>query len=93
VDVIRYALIKSRTILLSTGFNPISCKLRQFVFSLAYVSRGKERDMLPVIYTAKIKCRKLETNIPRKGISGPQSVNELYIPTMGLHACSAGGNM
>jgi hypothetical protein len=24
-------------------------------------------------YTAKTKCRKFETNIPRKGISGPQS--------------------
>ncbi len=42
-------------------------------------------------YTAKTKCLKFETNIPRKGISGPQpqfhihvSVNELYIPTMGL---------
>ncbi len=44
-------------------------------------------------YTAKTKCRKFETNIPRKGISGPQSqfphscVCEriIYsIPTMGL---------
>ncbi len=44
--------------------------------------------------TAKTKWRKFETNIPRKGISGPQSqfphsyvceaVSELYIPTMGL---------
>jgi hypothetical protein len=44
--------------------------------------------------TAKTKCRKFETNIPRKGISGRRglspnfhihvSVNELYIPTMGL---------
>ena len=43
------------------------------------------------VNTAKTKCRKFETNIPRKGISGPQSqfhihvsVSELYIPTMGL---------
>ncbi len=27
----------------------------------------------PASYTAKTKCRKFETNIPRKGISGPQS--------------------
>jgi hypothetical protein len=40
--------------------------------------------------TAKTKCRKFETNIPRKGISGPSPnfnihvpVSELYIPTMG----------
>jgi len=30
-------------------------------------------------HTAKTKCRKFETNIPRKGISGPQS--QLSIPT------------
>jgi hypothetical protein len=45
-------------------------------------------------HTTKTKCRKFETNIPRKGISGPQSqfpqihihvsVSELYISTMGL---------
>ncbi len=44
---------------------------------------------------AKTKCRKFETNIPRKRISRPQwlspnfhihvSVNELYISTMGLY--------
>ncbi len=41
--------------------------------------------------TAKTKCRKFETNIPRKGILGPQSqfphscvCEQLYIPTMGL---------
>ncbi len=48
---------------------------------------------IPRQYTAKTKCRKLETNIPRKEISGPQSqfphscVCEriIYcIPTMGL---------
>ena len=43
------------------------------------------------VHTAKTKCRKFETNIPRKGISGPQSqfphsssVSDLYIPTIGL---------
>jgi hypothetical protein len=45
------------------------------------------------VCTAKTKCRKCEANIPRKGISGPQSqfphscVYEritVYIPTMGL---------
>ncbi len=43
-------------------------------------------------HTAKTKCRKFETNFPRKGISGPQSqfphscVCEwfIYIPTIGL---------
>jgi hypothetical protein len=42
-------------------------------------------------YTAKTKCRKFKTNIPRKGISGLSpnfhihvSVSELYIPAMGL---------
>jgi hypothetical protein len=53
-----------------------------------------------VLYTAKTKCRKFETNIPRKGISG-------LIPNFHIHACvceriiyshdgsafSAGGNM
>ncbi len=42
-------------------------------------------------YTAKTKCRKLETNIPKKEYRGLSpnfnihvSVSELYIPTMGL---------
>jgi hypothetical protein len=41
--------------------------------------------------TAKTNCRKFETNITRKGISGPQSqfphscvCERIYIPTMGL---------
>jgi hypothetical protein len=49
--------------------------------------------------TAKIKCQKFETNIPRKGIPGLSpnfyihaSVNELYIPMMGM-PFFAGGNM
>jgi hypothetical protein len=40
--------------------------------------------------TAKTKCRKLETNIPRKGMCGLSpnfhihvSVSDLYIPTIG----------
>ncbi len=50
-------------------------------------------------YTAKTKCRKFETNIPRKGISGPQSlfphscVCERIIYSHDGSACSAGGNM
>ncbi len=50
-------------------------------------------------YTAKTKCRKYETNIPRKGISGPQSqfphacVCERIIYSHDGCACSAGGNM
>jgi hypothetical protein len=49
--------------------------------------------------TAKTKCRKFETNIPRKGISGPQSqfthsyVCERIIYPHDGSACSAGGNM
>jgi hypothetical protein len=52
-----------------------------------------------ITYTAKTKCRKFETNIPRKGISGPQSqfphscVCELIIYSHDGSACSAGGNM
>ncbi len=50
-------------------------------------------------YTAKTKCRKPETNIPRKGISGPQSqfphscVCERIIYSHDGSAFSAGGNM
>jgi hypothetical protein len=50
-------------------------------------------------HTAKPKCRKLETNIPRKGISGPQSqfphscVCERIIYSHDGSAFSAGGNM
>ncbi len=43
------------------------------------------------IHTAKTKCRKFETNIPKKDYRGLSSnfhihvsVSELYIPTMGL---------
>ncbi len=51
------------------------------------------------LYTAKTKCRKFETNIPRKGMSGPQSqfphlcVCERIIYSHGGSAFSAGGNM
>jgi hypothetical protein len=50
-------------------------------------------------YTAKTKCRKFETNIPKKGISGPQSqfpdscVCERIIYFHDGSAFSAGGNM
>jgi hypothetical protein len=50
-------------------------------------------------YTAKKKCRKSEANIPRKGISGPQSqfphscVCERIIYSHNGAAVSAGGNM
>jgi hypothetical protein len=34
--------------------------------------KGREtRKCSTLGYTAKTKCRKFETNIPRKGISGP----------------------
>ncbi len=54
---------------------------------------------LTLNYTAKTKCRKFETNIPRKGISGPQSqfphscFCERIIYSHHGSACSAGGNM
>ncbi len=53
----------------------------------------------PVPYTAKTKCRKFETHIPRKGKSGPQSqfphscVCERIIYFHVGSAFSAGGNM
>jgi hypothetical protein len=34
---------------------------------------GHLRKLRNSVYTAKTKCQKFETNIPRKGISGPQS--------------------
>jgi hypothetical protein len=60
-------------------------------------------DISPVYHidsnTAKTKCRQFETNIPRKGISGPQSqfpqscVCERIIYSHDGSAFSAGGNM
>jgi hypothetical protein len=50
-------------------------------------------------YTAKTKYRNFETNIPRKGISGPQSqfqhscVCERFIYSHDRSPYSAGGNM
>jgi hypothetical protein len=52
-----------------------------------------------LIYTAKTKCRKFETNIPRKGIFGPHSqfphscICERIIYSHDGSAFSAGGNM
>jgi hypothetical protein len=51
------------------------------------------------LLTAKKKCRKFEANIPRKGISGPQSqfphscVSERILYSHDGAAVSAGGNM
>ncbi len=51
------------------------------------------------LYTAKTKCRKFETNIPRKGITGPQSqfphscFCDRIIYFHDGSAFSAGGNM
>ncbi len=63
---------------LSQGFRP---------FSANSFGSGHEKET----HTAKTKYRNFETNIPRKGISGPQSqfphsssVSDLYIPTIGL---------
>jgi hypothetical protein len=50
-------------------------------------------------HIAKTQCRKFETNIPRKGILGPQSqfphscVCERIIFSHDGSACSVGGNM
>jgi hypothetical protein len=50
-------------------------------------------------HTAKTKCQKFETNIPRKGILGPQSqfphscVCERIVYSHDGSAFSAGGNM
>ncbi len=47
-------------------------------------------------HTANIKCRKFDTNIPRKGISGPLFPHscgcEQIIYSHDGSACSAGGN-
>jgi hypothetical protein len=53
----------------------------------------------PACHTAKTKCRKFETNIPTKGISGSQShfphscICERIIYSHDGSAFSAGGNM
>ncbi len=52
-----------------------------------------------LLHTAKTKCRKFEINIPKKGISGPQSqfphscVCDRIIYSHDGSACSAGENM
>jgi hypothetical protein len=57
------------------------------------------RESLVSDITAKTKCRKFETNIPRKGILGPQAqfphscVFERIIYSHDVPAFSAGGNM
>ncbi len=59
--------------------------------------RNKAR--IKALYTAKTKCQKFETNIPRTGIPGSQSqfphscVCERIIYSHDGSACSAGGNM
>ncbi len=67
---------------------------------LSDISGGRKRGQhcRAIHYTAKSKCRKFETNIPRKGISGPQSqfphscVCEQIIYSHDGSAFSAGGN-
>jgi hypothetical protein len=55
------------------------------------------KEAVCLFYTAKTKYRKLETNIPRKGISGPQSqfphscVCEQFIYSHDWSAYSAAG--
>jgi hypothetical protein len=71
-----------------------NCKQRRLVLYL--MQKGKN---LRPSNTAKKKCRKLEANIPRKRMSGPQSqfkhscVCGLIIYSHDGAAVSAGGNM
>ncbi len=67
-----------------------------------YVSTGVKNSKhwwLQIQHTAKTKCRKLETNIPRKGISVSQSQSphscfcERIIYSHDGSAFTAGGNM
>ncbi len=70
-----------------------------------WIQKGKQKQkkqffkLIPSRHTAKTKCRIFETNIPRKGISGPQSlfphslVCERIIYSHDGSAFSAGGNM
>jgi hypothetical protein len=61
--------------------------------------KERKKFMELIICTAKTKCRKFETNIPRKGISGSQSqfphsgVCERIIYSHDGSAFSAGENM
>jgi hypothetical protein len=59
------------------------------VYILQYLELCWESNTVSYVFTAK--CRKFETNISRKGISGLSpnfhihvSVSELYFPTVGL---------
>ncbi len=79
----------------------VSMMLRPAVFvgqKIVFFGR-LSNSMLVVIYTAKTKCRKFETNIPKKGISGPKfqfphsCVCERIIYSHDGSACSDGGNM
>jgi hypothetical protein len=84
-----------------------ACLLSEF-FALCYQLRDfiQHNMHFLVVYqkcmarhTAKTKCQKFETNIPRNGISGPQSqfphscVCERIIYSHDGSAFSAGGNM
>jgi hypothetical protein len=65
----------------------------------AHLPAHSSQVLVHKLCTAKKKCRKFETNIPRKGISGPQSqfphsyVCERIIYSHDGSAFSAGGNM
>jgi hypothetical protein len=73
--------------------------LKVCITQLIMIQIEKTLDSFYLSYTAKTKCRKFETNIPRKGISGPQSqfshscVCERIIYSHDVSAFSAGGNM
>jgi hypothetical protein len=62
-----------------------------FLFFLRNLSL--ELVSLKYVHTAKTKCRKFETNILRKGISGPQPNFHIHVSVSDGSAFSAGGNM
>ncbi len=72
-------------------------EIKKYMSKIYY--RPLVQTMMQHFHTAKTKCRKFETNILRKGISGPQSqfphsrVCEQPIYSHDGSACSAGGIM
>jgi hypothetical protein len=82
------------------GENNVDCTIDQCTVKAPGIVFIVERIWEIIrVHTAKTKCRKFETNIPSKGISGPQSqfphscVSERIIYSHDESACSAGGNM
>ncbi len=74
-----------------------SCRASSPGQSLSSMSSLGSSDVQPFVHHAKNQCRKLQTNIPRKGIAGPQSqfphsyVCERFIYSHHRSAYSAAG--